>query len=254
MEGNLCTTDTRFNISMRYIFPRPLVAEVVYQALHAWMNWITSGFELVVSVMLNFSPGLESLFSFLMNMSFSIGKPTKLIRPCLLPQQCDGLTILSEFKRTAYNECICIITAYFVCCQKTNEICLILFISKECLLISVSLCIFSYHNNCCRHISSLAKIVVVTFGWLFFIPTKHHTAQSILCPEKWIVLSQHVCMCSIILPSHEMQQRTAINRKHTIWSKLGCIVWHNIPHVLLKLSCQVQTCLRSSRRSLWREK
>ena len=42
-------------------------------------------------------------------------------------------------------------------------------------------------------------------------------------------------MCSILLPSHEMQQRTAINHKHTIWS---CMVSHNIPHVLLYFSAK----------------
>ena len=125
-----------------------------------------------------------------------------------------------------------------MCCQKTDEICLILFIWKECWSISVSLCIFSYHNNCRWHISSLTTIVFVACGWLHFIPIKHHTAQSILCPEKGTVLSQHVCMCSILLPSHEMQQRTAINHNHTVWSKLGCIVWHNIPHVLLDFSAK----------------
>ena len=45
-------------------------------------------------------------------------------------------------------------------------------------------------------------------------------------------------MCRILLKSHEMQQRTAINHKHTIWSKLGCIVWHNIPRVLLDFSAK----------------
>ena len=140
------------------------------------MNWITSGFELVASVILNFSPGLESLLSFLMNTSFSSGN------------QQDEYAWPFSANSSAYNECICTTTAYFVCCQKTNEICLILFIWKECWLISVSLCIFSYHNNCGRHISSLATIVFVACGWLFFIPIKHHTAQSILCPEKGPVL------------------------------------------------------------------
>ena len=117
-------------------------------------------------------------------------------------------------------------------CQKTNEIGLVLLIWKECLLISVDLCIFGYHNWC-WHLSSLTTLVFVIFGWVIFVPIKQHTTHSILCPEKGTVLSQHVCIGSILLPSDEMQQPTAINHRYTIWRKLGCIVWYNIPHIIL---------------------
>ena len=64
--------------------------------------------------------------------------------------------------------------------------------------------------------------------------TTQHSPYVVLRKELYCP-NTYAC---VALFHHEMQQRTAINHKHTIWRKLGCIVWHNIPHVLLDFSAK----------------
>ena len=193
---------------------------------------------------------------------------------CLLPQMWLSDTIPSEFKRTGYNDCICITVAsatnVTVSPFRANSSALDTMIvsasprlpstwwpiSWRCILrrLMYLVSFFLFENNASWSLWTCAfsaiKIAADTFpvwrrlcSWsvveCFSYPSTNtqHIPYFVL-RKKLYCPNTSALLCSISFPSAEIQQPTAINHRHTVWRTLGCIVWHNIPHILLDFSAK----------------
>ena len=187
--------------------------------------------------MLNFSPGLESLLSFLMNMSFSSGKPTRLISLCLLPQ----LWRSDNSERSQAHTMSSSASPWLTSCVVRRLIkCVSLFSFKKNAGWSMWACAFSaitiiaadtfpvWRRLCSRHVVDCSSYPSNT--------TQHSPyfvlRKELYCPNTsaCVALFYHLMKCSNEPPS--------ITNILYLWSKLVCIVWHTIPHVLLDFSAK----------------